>query len=549
MFSRKSKTQFNRPWSAAGVLGSMVLLVLVSDHFSGPTAQALSGCSPPNFSAPNGFPTGQNSAFVAVGDFNKDGKQDLVVPNQYFQASDVSLLLGDGNGGFGAAKHFPVGRQPSFIVAADFNGDQNLDFATANSDRSSSSAPGTVSVRLGDGKGDFGPVTNFPTGSVPSSLATRDFNNDGKLDLAVGYEGSAVINEGPFIVHPGGVSVWLGDGAGGFTQSHTSEFGQSAVKSIAAGDLNGDGNLDLALGLVPAPFSSGQTRRMLILIGNGAGKFTITEDIATTSSPVCVLFGDFNHDGKLDLVNVDSFSGDFHDTITIRLGNGTGSFGSPTSFTIASNPQFAAAGDVDMDGNLDLVVANGNVYVTLGDGNGSFGPPTQHVSGFNRVATGDLNNDGKLDLALILANTVEGTQTSVSVVLNTCNAPQLLTIEQSNRAVALDSVTMIRNPFPFTPTTNFSSDQRTRITLFATNVDLQPGEDAASVLVRGENSQHAIFSLPVEFVGKVPNFPWLTQVNVRLPDELANGGDVSLSLIYRGLESNKVLVTIQPPAN
>jgi len=174
-------------------------------------------------------------------------RQDLVVANSYFPASDVSLLLGDGNGGFGAAKHFPVGRQPTFVVAdGDFNGDQNLDFATANSDRPSSSAPGTVSVRLGDGKGDFGPVTNFPTGFVPSSLATGDFNNDGKLDLSVGYEGSTVINESPFIVNPGGVSVWLGNGTGGFTQSHTSEFGQSAVKSIAAGDLNGDGNLDLA---------------------------------------------------------------------------------------------------------------------------------------------------------------------------------------------------------------------------------------------------------------------------------------------------------------
>jgi uncharacterized protein (TIGR03437 family) len=81
------------------------------------------------------------------------------------------------------------------------------------------------------------------------------------------------------------------------------------------------------------------------------------------------------------------------------------------------------------------------------------------------------------------------------------------------------------------------------------NIDLQPGEDAASVMVRAENSQHAIFSVPVEYVGKVPQFSWLTQVNVSLPDELANGGDVSMSLIYHGVESNKVLVTIKPPGN
>jgi len=526
----------------------MVLLSVLSDEFSGLTAHALSGCSPPNFSAPASFPTGQNTEFVAVGDFNKDGRQDLVVANSYFFASDVSLLLGDGSGGFGAAKHFPVGREPVFVVAGDFNDDQNLDFATANSyfDRT---PQGTVSVRLGDGKGDFGPVINFPTGAIPSSLATGDFNNDGRLDLAVGNEGSAIINEGPFIVYPGGVSVLLGDGMGGFSQPHTSDFGQLAVKSIAAGDLNGDGNLDLVAGLIPAPFSSGLSRRMSILIGDGTGKLTVTQNIAMTTAPVCVLFGDFNHDGKLDLVNVDDFSTGDHDTITIRLGNGTGTFGSATSFPVAANPKFAAAGDVNLDGNLDLVVANGNVYVTLGDGNGGFGAPTKYVSFFNRVAIGDLNNDGKLDLALTLAGTVDGTQTNVAVLLNTCDAPQLLGLEVSNRAVALDSVTMVRDPFQFTPTTDFSSDRRTRIMLFALNVNLQPGEDAASVTVRAENSQHAIFSVPAEYVGEVPNFSWMTQVNVRLPDELANGGDILMSVTYHGVESNKVLVTITPPAN
>jgi hypothetical protein len=74
MSRRKIKTQFNRAWLAAVILISMVLLIVVSDDFSGLTARALSGCSPPNFSAPTSFPTGQNSAFVAVGDFNKDGK-------------------------------------------------------------------------------------------------------------------------------------------------------------------------------------------------------------------------------------------------------------------------------------------------------------------------------------------------------------------------------------------------------------------------------------------------------------------------------------------
>jgi hypothetical protein len=551
MFSGKFKMSFNRSWLVAGILGAMVLLIIVSDEFSG-TAQALSGCSTANFSAPASFPTGQNSESVAIGDFNKDGKPDLVVANSYFFTSDVSLLLGDGTGSFGTAKHFSVGREPVFVVVGDFNGDQNLDFATANSfiDHKTPSALSTVSVRLGDGKGDFGPPINSPTGSAPSCLAVGDFNHDGRLDLAVGTTGYAEINEGPFVLHPGVVSILLGDGTGGFSQSQTIELGQLSVLSIAAGDLNSDGNLDLAVGFRPALFSSGSTPRISILLGNGAGTFTETQNFTPASFPACVLLGDFNHDGKLDLVNVDDTgSGQFFNTITIRLGNGTGSFGSATSFPIDSGPKFVAAGDFNLDGNLDLVVANGHAYVTLGDGNGGFGPATDYAAFFNRVAVGDLNNDGKLDLALTLADMPDGSQSNASILLNTCTAPQLLALEQSNRAVALDSVTMVRDPFPFTPTTDFSTDQRTRIILFAMNIDLQPGENAASVTVHAENSQHAIVSIPAEYVGKVPNLSWLTQVNVRLPDELANGGDVSMSVVYHGVETSKLLITIKPPAN
>lgn len=552
MFSGKSQTQSNKSWLAAGILASMVLLIVGSDRSSGLTAQAMSSaCSAPNFSAPTSFPTGENSAHVAVGDFNKDGKQDLVVANSYFSAHDVSLLLGDGTGGFAPAKHFAVGPKPVFVVVGDFNGDQNLDFATANSDRPLPPVLGTVTVRLGDGKGDFAPPINSPTGAVPSTLATGDFNKDGRLDLAVGNAGYAVINEGPFIVYPGGVSILLGDGTGGFTQS-TSDFGQSSAVSIAAADVNGDGNLDLAVGFRPAPFSSGVTPRISILLGNGAGAFTVAQNFDMTTSPSCVLFGDFNHDGKLDLVNVDEYLSDdaVSNTITIRLGNGTSAFGSATSFPIATSPKFAAAADFDFDGNLDLVVTNGNVYVALGDGNGGFSSATKYTEFYDRVVVGDFNNDGKSDLAVLLSRISDfSTQSNVSILLNSCDAPQLLGVDVSNRAAAVDSVMMVRDPFPFSATTDFSSDQRTRIILFALDINPQPGEDAASVTVRAENSQHAIFSVPAEYVGKVSNAPWLTQVNVRLPDELATGGDVSMSVVYHGVESNKLVITIKPPAN
>jgi hypothetical protein len=101
----------------------------------------------------------------------------------------------------------------------------------------------------------------------------------------------------------------------------------------------------------------------------------------------------------------------------------------------------------------------------------------------------------------------------------TSNSTLLLTEANTNRAIALDSVTMVRDPFSLLTTHNFSSDQRTRIMLFAVNVDLQPGENISLVTAQSEDSQHRITPLTVESVGKVPNLNWLTQINIRLPDE------------------------------
>ena len=120
----------------------------------------------------------------------------------------------------------------------------------------------------------------------------------------------------------------------------------------------------------------------------------------------------------------------------------------------------------------------------------------------------------------------------------------LLTAENTERALALDSVTMIRDPFALL-STNFSSDQRTRISLFAANLELVPGETNSVVTAQAEDSQHRVYPLTVEFVGRVPNFPWLTQINVRLPDQLANAGDVWVSTRLRGVVGNRARINIK----
>lgn len=122
--------------------------------------------------------------------------------------------------------------------------------------------------------------------------------------------------------------------------------------------------------------------------------------------------------------------------------------------------------------------------------------------------------------------------------------PILLIEENSSRAIALDSVTFWRDPFSLLTTHNFSADQRTRIVLFAANVDLIAGENISVLTAQAEDSQQRLLPLTVEYVGKVPNFNWLTQITVRLPDGLA--GDIRVSINLRGVVSNKALISIKP---
>ncbi len=124
--------------------------------------------------------------------------------------------------------------------------------------------------------------------------------------------------------------------------------------------------------------------------------------------------------------------------------------------------------------------------------------------------------------------------------------PMLIPELGSDSAIALDSVWQLRDPFSLTnPVINFSAQQRTRISLFGMNMDLQAGEDSSAVLVRAEDAQSVIYPATVEFVGKVPGFDWLTQVVVKLPDNLPTGQSVLFSATLRGKTTNKVRVRIQ----
>lgn len=124
-------------------------------------------------------------------------------------------------------------------------------------------------------------------------------------------------------------------------------------------------------------------------------------------------------------------------------------------------------------------------------------------------------------------------------------APILFTEASIDRAIAFDSVTMMRDPFPLRTTFNFSSDHRTRIILVAGNADLLPGENASAITAQAEDSLLMVYPLTVEFVGKVPGFDWLTEIVVKLPESVAGTGDVMVSITLHGKVSNKARIKIQ----
>ena len=160
------------------------------------------GCATPSFAEPAVHATNVRSTAITSGDFNGDSKPDLAVAN-VMDAQDggsVSVLLGNGAGGFSSKTDFPVGKFPSSVAAGDFNNDNKLDIVVVNQ------GSNNFSILLGDGAGSFGPKTDFAAGTSPKSVAVGDFNHDNKLDLAV----AGGLAAGGF------AHVFLGDGAGGF---------------------------------------------------------------------------------------------------------------------------------------------------------------------------------------------------------------------------------------------------------------------------------------------------------------------------------------------
>ena len=340
------------------------------------------------------YSAGLLPAGVISMDVNGDGSPDLAVAGGYggvTSYSSLTALINRGDGSFENPAIFSVLQYPYSAVLGDFNHDGNVDIATT-----SFTQTGGVSILLGNGDGTFKTHLDSPTGPYPSVMVAGDFNDDGKLDLVVANSNTTSQL----------LSTLIGNGDGTF-QNNISQTVSATVSSVAAGDFNGDGKLDIAAVIM-------NTSAVSIFLGNGDGSFAAPVQYSTGPMLLSppghnVLVGDFNGDGKPDLA-VATDNG-----IAVLLGNGNGTF-QPFSLVTSLNSadpgdDLLALADMNSDGKLDIVKATqtGIINVALGNGDGTFrqGPSFQlpAILSTGSPVVGDFNGDGKPDLAFASEST------------------------------------------------------------------------------------------------------------------------------------------------
>jgi FG-GAP-like repeat len=368
---------------------------------------------------PASIPFEEGPAAIVTADFNGDGQPDLAIIERCASnpscsvdtTGNIVILLGKHDGTFSTQPPIPVDNLPTDLATGDFNGDGKIDLAVTNN-----GAP-TVTILFGDGLGGFTPAAStVPVDGNAQYIKVGDFNRDGKLDLAVGLAGFIDQPCSPTGCGTDVISIRLGRGDGTFTAAAPVQQSGGGIQTLAVADVNRDGILDLM-------FENGASPYLYIYAGHGDGTFSALP--SPTLPPFADLlpgaaYADVNRDGNLDLVStVSGVPGEGQTTIFTAFGKGNGQFHDSHTSAVANEIFIGgvAFGDFNGDGKLDMVEEAGLFDLKydffLGNGHNTFnlnnsvdlstdsGPVTPVVA--------DFNGDGKLDLATITGDNHGGT--------------------------------------------------------------------------------------------------------------------------------------------
>lgn len=332
-----------------------------------------------------------------VADFNNDGFPDIAGSG----TNAAAVMLGNGNGTFRAKVDFAAGAPAQDLASGDFNSDGKVDLVVSLNDPQVS-----LSLLTGNGDGTFNAPVTFANSSgfdSPAIVAT-DLDNDGRLDVVLAH---AISCFSPPCVAARSITVFLGFGDGTFQIPFEIEVG-TGMSRIGVGDFNRDGIKDLAIA------GDSSRVYLLLGVGNGSflqqPTITLTADtFGVDATDIDV--ADLNRDTIEDLVVALPLNGS---RTAILIGNGDGTFGQPQIITEPRqrSPQYQVIADFNRDGFLDLAIAlgwgvEGLMEILNGNGDGTFRPPvlylvpaTNDSTGGGTLATGDFNRDGKPDIAL-----------------------------------------------------------------------------------------------------------------------------------------------------
>jgi hypothetical protein len=386
------------------------------------------------------------SAFVAVADFDGDGKSDIVATD--YSTGMAQIFTGDGTGNFTAGTPFLTdlaSNEPYGVFTADFNKDGHPDLAVLNYNG------GDVAILLNDGSGNFPtPVPITLNYSAWQGAAIADLNGDGNIDLVIpGYDQTSI-------------AVLLGNGDGTFQAEQDSTLPASYPDALAVADFNGDGKLDVAVTL-----EAGGGQDLAYAIGNGDGTFGSFSVSASSMQdynlespyPQFIQSTDVDGDGKADLVYVNSEYG----TVGVLFGKGDGTFFDPVEYPVGAYNWSLVASDVNGDGAAEVVSSSDDFagLTVLLNANGANALGAYTIRSSANGATVAAGSNATFTLTITPKNHYNGTITF------TCPAglPSAATCSFSPSQVTLDGLTPVTVTLTIKTTAPSTSKLRTRASL------------------------------------------------------------------------------------